>query len=145
MAHSVEARVPFLDSDLVAYVSRLPSSYKVRGMREKVLLKRTMADRLPRPIIERRKYGFSTPVKPIFKSGFRDVCRDAFREGRATLAEYFDVARVNRLFDSVGGGMLSIPEQKLFQVYLFLQWHQLFIEGGAPAATRPGVPVLAVA
>ena len=145
MAHSVEARVPFLDADLVAYVTRLPSSYKVRGLREKVLLKRTMTDRLPRPIIQRRKYGFSTPVKPIFQTGFRDVCRDAFREDRATLAQYFDVTRVDRLFDSVGGGMLSIPEQKLFQVYLFLQWHRLFIEGGTPAATRPGLAMPAVA
>jgi asparagine synthase (glutamine-hydrolysing) len=117
----------------------------VRGAREKVLLKRAMADRLPRPVIERRKYGFSTPVKPIFQTGFRDVCRDAFREDRATLAQYFDMPRVNRLFASVGRGMLSIPEQKLFQIYLFLQWHRLFIEGGAPAATRPSLAVSAVA
>ncbi len=145
MAHSVEARVPFLDADLVAYVARLPSSYKVRGAREKVLLKRVMADRLPRSVIDRRKYGFSTPVKPIFQTGFRDVCRDAFREDRATLAEYFDMPRVNRLFASVGRGMLSIPEQKLFQIYLFLQWHRLFIEGGAPAAMRPSLSALAIA
>jgi asparagine synthase (glutamine-hydrolysing) len=145
MAHSVEARVPFLDSDLVAYVARLPSSFKVRGWREKVLLKRAMTDRLPRPVIERRKYGFSTPVKPIFQTGFRDVCRDAFREDQATLAQYFDMSRVNRLFASVGRGRLSIPEQKLFQIYLFLQWHRLFIEGGAPAATRPSLAVPAIA
>jgi asparagine synthase (glutamine-hydrolysing) len=145
MAHSVEARVPFLDSDLVAYVARLPSSYKVRGWREKVLLKRAMTDRLPRPVIKRRKYGFSTPVKPIFQTGFRDVCRDAFREDQATLAQYFDMSRVNRLFASVGRGRLSIPEQKLFQIYLFLQWHRLFIEGGAPAATRPSLAVPAIA
>jgi hypothetical protein len=40
---------------------------------------------------------------------------------------------------------LSIPEQKLFQIYLFLQWHRLFIEGGAPAATRPSLAVPAIA
>lgn len=145
MAHSVEARVPFLDADLVSYVARLPSSYKVQGKREKVLLKRTMAARLPRQVVERRKYGFSTPVQPIFQGGFRDVCRQAFREHRTTLMQYFDVGRVERLFASVGRGRLSIPEQKLFQVYLFLQWHQLFIEGGAPAATRPAAAVPAVA
>jgi asparagine synthase (glutamine-hydrolysing) len=145
MAHSVEARVPFLDSDLVEYVARLPSSYKVWGWREKVLLKAAMRDRLPQPVIERRKYGFSTPVKPMFQAGFDEVCRDAFREDRATLAEYFDMASVGRLFDSVGRGRLSVPEQKLFQLYLFLQWHRLFIEGGEPATTRPSLAVPAVA
>ena len=43
MAHGVEARVPFLDVDLVAYVSALPSAYKVRGFREKRLLKHAMS------------------------------------------------------------------------------------------------------
>jgi hypothetical protein len=103
-----------------------------------------MAGRLPRAVIERRKYGFSTPVQPMFRTGFREVCRQAFRESQDTLAQYFDTSRMDRLFASVGRGMLSIPEQKLFQVYLFLQWHQLFIEGGAPAATRPAaVPAVA--
>ena len=61
MAHSVEARVPFLDTNLVAYVCSLPSSFKVRGLREKVLLKLAMSDRLPAAIVERRKYGFTNP------------------------------------------------------------------------------------
>ena len=81
----------------------------------------------------------------MFRAGFGEVCRDAFREDRATLAQYFDIASVDRLFDSVGRGRLSIPEQKLFQLYLFLQWHRLFIEGGAPAVTRPSLTVPAVA
>jgi hypothetical protein len=46
---------------------------------------------------------------------------------------------VERLFSRVGRGLLSIPEQKLFQIYLFLKWHELFIDGAdllAPSA-RP--------
>ena len=143
MAHGVEARVPFVDSDLVEYVTRLPSSYKVRGFREKVLLKRTMADRLPEPVVARRKYGLTTPVKPMFREGFGAVCRDTFRQERDVVARYFDVPAVERLFNSVGRGVLSIPEQKLFQIFLFLKWHQLFIEGevGSRSAAAPLVPV----
>jgi asparagine synthase (glutamine-hydrolysing) len=134
MAHSVEARVPFLDSDLVGYVAGLPSSYKVRGFREKVLLKRVMADRLPAPVIQRRKYGFSTPVKPLFRNGLRDVCQQEFRESKEVLSRYFDLPALERLFTYQRGGILSKPEQKIFQIYLFLKWHRLFIEGGSPAA-----------
>jgi asparagine synthase (glutamine-hydrolysing) len=138
MAHGVEARVPFLDSDLVGYVVRLPSSYKVRGFREKVLLKRVMADRLPEPVIRRRKYGLTTPVKPLFQNGLRDVCQTEFRESRGIIAHYFELAAVQRLLRNRGRSLLSIPEQKLFQIYLFLKWHRLFIEG--PSSIRPWVP-----
>jgi asparagine synthase (glutamine-hydrolysing) len=133
MAHSVEARVPFLDSDLVNYVARLPSSYKVRGIREKVLLKRAMADRLPEPVIRRRKYGFTTPVKSLFRNGLREVCQEEFRNSREVLARYFEFSAVERLFSRGGGGVLSAPEQKIFQIYLFLKWHRLFIEGQSPS------------
>jgi asparagine synthase (glutamine-hydrolysing) len=143
MAHGVEARVPMLDSDLVEYVARLASSYKVRGFREKVLLKRAMADRLPRAVIERRKYGFSTPVRPMFRDGFADVCRDAFRARREILADYFDVRAVDRLFGALGRrGRLSIPEQKLFQIYLFLTWYRLFIGGETPAGVGEPDPLV---
>ena len=47
MAHGVEARCPFLDPLVVDYVANLPAGLKVRGLREKVLLKAAMADRLP--------------------------------------------------------------------------------------------------
>ncbi|RMF56588.1 MAG: asparagine synthase (glutamine-hydrolyzing) [Calditrichaeota bacterium] len=129
MAHAVEARVPFLDTDLIAYVSRLPSRFKVRGFREKVLLKLAMMDRLPEPIIRRRKYGFSNPVKALLRSGFRDICHDELRAHKDVVERYFSFASIERLFDNIGKGFLTIPEQKLFHIYLFVKWHQLFVEG----------------
>ncbi len=141
MAHGVEARVPFLDVDLVAYVSNLPSSYKVRGTKEKRLLKHAMVERLPAPIIARRKLGLSTPVRPLFRAGFTDVCRDEFRDQADTLSRYFSPRGIERLFGRIGRGVLSIPEQKLFQIYLFLQWHQLFVDARPSAGVAAPAPV----
>jgi asparagine synthase (glutamine-hydrolysing) len=135
MAHGVEARVPFLDVDLVAYVSALPSSYKVRGFREKRLLKHAMRERLPTAVVARRKLGLSTPVRPLFRSGFAEICREELRAERESLSRYFSARGVDRLFARIGRGVLSIPEQKLFQIYLFLKWHQLFIDGDRPPAS----------
>jgi len=128
MAHAVEARVPFLDTNLVAYVTRLPSRFKVRGFREKVLLKMAMRDRLPEAVIARRKYGFSNPAKALFRGDFRDVCYEELRSNRDILDRFFAYRQVEKLFGMVGGGFLKVPEQKLLQIYLFLNWYRLFIQ-----------------
>lgn len=61
MAHALEIRMPFLDSDMMAFAAALPSSMKIRGRRQKYLLSR-LADRyLPGEIAARRKKGLSQP------------------------------------------------------------------------------------
>ena len=79
-------------------------------------------------VIERRKFGFSNPVKTLFKGDFRDLCHEELRSNRDVLDQYFSFGALEKMFKSVGSGFLTIPEQKLFQVYLFLNWHHLFIE-----------------
>ncbi len=138
MAHGVEARCPFLDRELVDYVANLPPSLKVRGRREKILLKAAMASRLPREIIERRKFGMSNPVTTLFRGPFRDVCFQELAAGRDVLDQYFEWSAIASLFREVGRYpvWLKIPEQNLFHIYLFLHWHRLFIDGQLPAAVR---------
>jgi asparagine synthase (glutamine-hydrolysing) len=141
MAHSVEARVPFLDTELVSYVANLPSRLKVRGFREKVLLKLAMADRLPEAVVNRRKLGWSNPVKSLFRGSFKDICREQLNASRDVVSRYFSVRGVDKLYTAVGRpSVLRIPEQKLFHLYLFIKWHEMFIEGAAPpeavAATK---------
>jgi asparagine synthase (glutamine-hydrolysing) len=59
MAHSIEARVPFLDHRLVEFAFRLPYDYKVNGASTKDVLRRGLGDVLPRKVRERRdKIGF---------------------------------------------------------------------------------------
>jgi asparagine synthase (glutamine-hydrolysing) len=139
MAHGVEARCPFLDPDLVDYVANLPAGLKVRGVREKAVLKAAMADRLPREVIERRKFGFSNPVKALFRNGFGQLCRESMRADRDVLADYFQLSAVERLFDAIGPrpGLLRLPEMQLFHIYLFAQWHHVFVEGQVPAPLGP--------
>jgi len=62
MAHSLEVRPPFLDHRLVEFASRLPENFKIRGTRLKFLLRELMKNRLPRPVIQRRKEGFDIPA-----------------------------------------------------------------------------------
>lgn len=61
MRHSIEVRVPFLDTPLVEYVLSLPESAKLNGSRPKSLLVRAMGDLLPEEIVEQPKRTFTFP------------------------------------------------------------------------------------
>jgi asparagine synthase (glutamine-hydrolysing) len=66
MMHSLEVRAPFLDIELVNFVRRIPSAYKLRNGTTKYILKKALADILPRRILHRRKKGFGVPVGAWF-------------------------------------------------------------------------------
>lgn len=57
MAHSLEARVPFLDNRLAAWSKRLPTAWKRSSSATKIILRDAMADRLPASIVHRPKTG----------------------------------------------------------------------------------------
>ena len=62
MAHSLEARVPFLDSVVTNFAFALPAKHKVRGLSKKVLLRKAAEPLVPREIVHGRKRGFSIPA-----------------------------------------------------------------------------------
>jgi len=62
MAHGLEVRVPYLDHELVQYVTGLPSSFKVhRGMRKRIL-QDAFREILPKELYKRPKKGFEVPL-----------------------------------------------------------------------------------
>jgi asparagine synthase (glutamine-hydrolysing) len=62
MAHSLEARVPFLDAHVAELALALPTALKVRGLAKKRLLRRAVAPLVPPAIVKGRKRGFSIPA-----------------------------------------------------------------------------------
>jgi asparagine synthase (glutamine-hydrolysing) len=77
MAVSLEARVPFLDHELVEFAGRIPSKMKIQKGIKKYLLKKAFADVLPSEILYRRKQGFGVPLVHYFRDELRDF---AYRE-----------------------------------------------------------------
>jgi asparagine synthase (glutamine-hydrolysing) len=67
MAHGLEVRSPFLDTELVEFASRLAPALKLRGMSLKRVLKRAVADLLPKEILTRPKRGFGVPLDRWFR------------------------------------------------------------------------------
>lgn len=89
MAHAVEVRPPFLDHRLVEFAATLPDSLKIRGSRQKVLLKELMKDKLPASILDRQKTGFDIPAHDWLRGVLRPLLVDTLREGAASHSDLF--------------------------------------------------------
>ncbi len=88
MANSVELRSPFMDHRLVEYVFSLPCRYKMRGLNEKFLLKKSFRTFLPPAICQRRKQPLAPPSK-WFVRMFREFVGDALSAGAVRDKGYF--------------------------------------------------------
>ena len=69
MLHSLEARSPFLDLEVVDFARRLPHTVKLREGTTKWILKKALEPVLPASILYRKKKGFGTPVGAWLREG----------------------------------------------------------------------------
>ena len=97
MATSLEARVPYLDKEVVELAFRMPPSLKIRGGTGKWVLKQAAARHLPREIVQRPKEGFSAPVKQWLCGRGRTLMEDLLDEKRLSAAGLFRTDRVRAL------------------------------------------------
>jgi asparagine synthase (glutamine-hydrolysing) len=89
MAHAVEARLPYLDHRIVEFAATLPPSLKIRGRRQKFLLKDLMKDKLPQSILQRSKIGFDIPAHDWLRGPLRSLLVDTLSTGLSEFPELF--------------------------------------------------------
>jgi asparagine synthase (glutamine-hydrolysing) len=82
MAHSLEARVPLLDHELVERVALVPPRIKSKGLQTKRLLRRAVATLLPPAIRKGQKKGFTPPLPFWIQKELRPFLLDSFSERR---------------------------------------------------------------
>lgn len=125
MAASLEVRVPFLDHRLVAFAHRLPVDYRVTPGDEKAVLRRAVADLLPRPILERRKYGMGIPVGEWFRTD-EDAIARWLDEARLEATPYVDPERVDALWADHRRGRVD-HGRTLWTVVSFVAWYHAVV------------------
>jgi asparagine synthase (glutamine-hydrolysing) len=69
MMHSLEVRAPFLDIDLVNFVRKIPSAFKLKNGQTKYILKKALEGILPDEVLYRSKKGFGIPAAEWWRSG----------------------------------------------------------------------------
>jgi asparagine synthase (glutamine-hydrolysing) len=97
MAHSVEVRPPFLDHRIIEFAATLPPELKIRGSKQKFLLKESMRGILPQAVLTRSKMGFDIPAHDWFRGILRPMLVDTLNTGLADYPNLFRADEVNRL------------------------------------------------
>jgi asparagine synthase (glutamine-hydrolysing) len=142
MLNSLEVRVPILDHVFVEWVAGLPSQWKLRGNRQKYILRR-LAERVgvPREVLYRQKQGFTLPLVHWMRNELKDMLM-ILVEPRTLERGYFQASGVRQLMDDHllrGKTMTS----RLWRLLMFELWHRNFLEKYVKPAGLFSLPVVA--
>jgi asparagine synthase (glutamine-hydrolysing) len=97
MGASIEARMPFLDHELAAFVSALPDIWRVRGFTTKRVLRLAMRRLLPARILQRPKVGFRVPVNEWFRTSMRDYLFAHLTGSDSRTRDYYRPEQLRRI------------------------------------------------
>jgi asparagine synthase (glutamine-hydrolysing) len=127
MAHGLEARVPFLDHELVEFAATIPADVKFKNGQMKHLIKSTFRHDLPPEVRDRRdKMGFPVPLKEWFHGELREFVIDVFSTQKSRSRPHFNTDAILANFD--GAERFS---RKVWGLLSLELWHQLFHDKAA--------------
>jgi asparagine synthase (glutamine-hydrolysing) len=153
MAHSLEARVPFLDDELVALALRIPSELKYGSGNGKELLRRAMTGLLPKQLLEKTKQGFSPPDQSWYAGPTMQYIQHILLDPRTLGRGWFEESYIRRMLDEHVHGKVN-HRLLIWSLLCFEWWNRLFIDGDsnvrhsawhADAGALPGRPSANVA
>ena len=104
MAHSLEARSPFLDPELMQFAASIPAPLKLQGMEKKRILRDALRAWLPGSVLDRPKQGFSVPLAGWLRGELRDYSRELLLDPASFGAARFRPGAVETLLDEHSAG-----------------------------------------
>jgi asparagine synthase (glutamine-hydrolysing) len=140
MAHSLEARVPYLDTVVTNLALALPTRHKIRGLTKKVLLRKAAAPLLPREIVHGKKRGFSIPAAAWLRGELEPFARQTLSRDTLHRQGFFHPDVVSQLLDDHVAGREDRSRQ-LWGLLAFTLWHERHVERAPQVPSRPEVLV----
>jgi asparagine synthase (glutamine-hydrolysing) len=123
MAASLEARVPFLDHEVVEFAARVPAELKIKED-GKYILKEAARKVIPSEVIDRPKGYFPVPALKYLRGEFLDMARDALLNDTARQRGLFQPAYVEKLLADPEKHITPLRGSKLWQLSLLELWLQ---------------------
>jgi asparagine synthase (glutamine-hydrolysing) len=127
MAHGLEVRCPLLDPHFVEFVCRLPTKYKLKGLKAKYLLKKAARGILPDEIIDRRKKGFGIPITRWLRNELREFMLDCLGEAKIKRQGFFNYAYIRKLIDDHLEKRVD-NRKALWSLLVFQIWHETYVQ-----------------
>jgi asparagine synthase (glutamine-hydrolysing) len=131
MAHSLEARSPLLDHELMELAASIPADMKVRGSQKKWILREALRGWLPDEILDRPKQGFSVPESDWLRTDLAGFARDVLLDRASLDRGYFDERAVRGLIDRHAAGA-DVEARRLWSLLVLELWHRECVDQ-APA------------
>lgn len=121
MANSLEARCPFLDTDLFDTVWQLPIQMKIREKESKWLLRQILYRYIPRNMVERPKMGFNVPIYNWIKGPLRDWAEHLLDPHKMHAQGYLNPAPIHKAWQDHLEGRAN-NGYRLWAILMFQSW-----------------------
>jgi asparagine synthase (glutamine-hydrolysing) len=135
MANSLEARVPFLDNELVDIALRIPVHLQYDASSGKRILREAMRDLLPEHVLGRAKQGFSPPDQSWYRGPTMEYIKGVLLSPRATARGYFNAPWIEGMLAEHSSGRAN-HRLLIWSLLCFEWWNRLFIDGEPPDRHR---------
>jgi asparagine synthase (glutamine-hydrolysing) len=139
MAHSLEARVPLLDHELVEFAATIPPHLLLRNGVRKDLFKRALRGILPDAIISRPKRGFAIPLGRWFRGPLAGFVNDLLLSRRSLERGIFEPREIKRLVERRDRGQEDLDLQ-LWTLISFELWCRLYLDETSRVRSPRAVP-----
>jgi len=123
MAHSLEARVPFLDHKLVEFFASIPGDLKLNGFTKKFILKKAAERLLPKTVIYRRKMGFSVPLVVWMRKELKEYIKKTIFEDPIKNMDFFNYTYIRKISEEHFSSKAN-HEEKLWALISFITWYK---------------------
>jgi asparagine synthase (glutamine-hydrolysing) len=132
MAASLECRVPLLDHELVELAARIPAPLKIAGGDLKSLMKKALADVLPREVLDRPKRGFGAPIGAWLKGPLGPLLESALSPQSLSARGLLDPKPVAELISAHAANRIDGTDKLLALLNLEI-WCRVVLDDRAPA------------
>jgi|RhiMetdeSRZDD1v2_1073273.scaffolds.fasta_scaffold04266_6 asparagine synthase (glutamine-hydrolysing) len=132
MAHSIEARAPFLDAALLAYGLSLPRALKIDGNKTKRVLKQALRGVVPDEVLDRSKQGFRVPLPEWLRGPLASWAKHEIFDSPLAARGFFNRAFVDEMWNR----HLANVQDHSFDLWCLVNlgaWYSHWIEGGKAA------------
>jgi asparagine synthase (glutamine-hydrolysing) len=131
MANSIELRVPLLDHKVLEFAASLPAEYKLRRFTTKYILKKALANKIPKEILDRKKAGFPVPYEGWLRNECRDFVHSILLDSKTLQRGYFERSAIEKML--AGNRESGLYAKEVFSLITLELWHRAFLHLEADA------------
>ncbi|MDI6782159.1 MAG: asparagine synthase (glutamine-hydrolyzing) [bacterium] len=131
MAVGLETVKPFLDKELMDFVGRIPSRFKIKGTtgrNTKYILKKAISNLVPMDVIEKKKQGFEPPIVEWLRGELKGFAQEILFDSKTRQRGYFNFNYIDQIWKE-HQNKAADHTIRIWELLVFEMWYRYFIEG----------------